>query len=116
MLTISLNDLRFFGYHGVYPEERIIGNEFIVNCRVEIEEPVEVTLETTVNYQLLFDLIKNNMQTPEPLLETICVKTGKQILATFPQVHFVSISIKKNNPPINSFSGSAEVCWEGTPN
>lgn len=114
MLTISLNDLSFQGYHGVYDQEKIIGNQFIVNCTVKIKEPRAVTraLDQTVNYQALFELIRENMRIAEPLLETVCMKIGRLIFEAFPQVSFVSISIKKMNPPINGFSGNAAVCWE----
>lgn len=115
MLTISLNDLHLQGYHGIYEEERIVGNSFVVNCTVKIKEPSELPakLDETINYQSLFELIKENMFIPESLLETVCIRTGKLIFERFPKVSFVSISIKKMNPPINGFAGSAEVCWEG---
>jgi dihydroneopterin aldolase len=34
LLTISLNNVRFRAYHGVYPEERQKGNDFVVNMQV----------------------------------------------------------------------------------
>ena len=44
--TIKLNGMRFYAYHGVMPQERKVGNQFIVN--LEIEAPVERAVETEI--------------------------------------------------------------------
>ena len=38
MLTIQLNNLIFHAYHGLYEEEKIIGNDFEVNLEVKFHE------------------------------------------------------------------------------
>ena len=35
LLTISLNNVRFRAFHGIHPEERQKGNDFVVNMVVE---------------------------------------------------------------------------------
>lgn len=114
MLTIALNELKFQAYHGVYDEERILGNQYQVNCMVNIEETVEVItkINETINYKTLFDLIKENMEIPTPLLETVCMRIGRQIHEKFPTAVFISITIKKIHPPVNGFSGSSSVQWQ----
>ncbi|MBF1554796.1 MAG: dihydroneopterin aldolase, partial [Prevotella pleuritidis] len=32
---IYLRDLRFHAYHGVLPQERVIGNEYVVNVQID---------------------------------------------------------------------------------
>lgn len=115
MLIVSLNDLKFHANHGLYEEERILGNQFIVNCLVKLDDPegnILQSLDETVNYQVLFELIKEYMQHSESLLETLCMKMGKQILKRFPCVKYVFVSVTKNNPPINGFTGSSSVSWQ----
>ena len=114
MLTISLDNLKFIAYHGIYDEERILGNEYLVNCEVRIPEP-DVIIEkigNTVNYKSLFDLIKENMEVPTPLLETVCMRIGKQIHQHFPGVTYISVSIQKLHPPVDGFTGSSSVHWQ----
>lgn len=113
MLTISLNDLRFEAFHGIHSEERVLGNNYIVNCSVQIESPQGIirSIDDTVNYQSLFELIKDQMQIPTPLLETVCMRIGTLIHDTYPIVVSVSLSIKKQSPPISGFEGSTSVSW-----
>ena len=54
MLTIALEGLQFYAYHGLYPEEQIIGNHFILDIRVSIPEPEDPgSLNESVNYEVL---------------------------------------------------------------
>lgn len=114
MMKISVNDLRFEGFHGVHEDERITGNTFVVDCAVQIGDPPAIIehLHETVDYEKLFTLIRNEMATPTPLLETLCMKMEKAIHNTFPEVRSVVISIKKLYPPIKGFTGSSAVTWQ----
>lgn len=38
MLTITLNNLRFYAHHGVLPQEREVGAEFVLNLCLYIDE------------------------------------------------------------------------------
>lgn len=114
MITVSLNDLKFKAYHGIHEEEKILGNDYIVNCSVQL--PVETSvvqhLHETIDYKEFFDLIKKQMSIPTPLLETLCMKTGNLIHETFPKIKSVSISVQKLHPPIKGFVGSSTVRWD----
>lgn len=113
MITISLNDLKFKAYHGIHEEEKILGNDYIVDCFVQLAEEASIVqhLDETIDYKALFDLIKEQMDIPTPLLETLCMKTGTLIHEAFPQITSVSISVKKLLPPIKGFVGSSSVTW-----
>lgn len=113
MMTISLNDLQFEAFHGVHADEKILGNTFIVDCFVKLPEPEALIdrLEQTVDYQVVYEIIKNEMEVPTPLLETVCMKIERSIRHEFPLVVAVSVSIKKLHPPIPGFIGSSSVTW-----
>ena len=52
MYTISLNNLEFHSFHGFYQEENLIGNTFLVEIVVELNDfnfSIE-ELTTTVTY------------------------------------------------------------------
>jgi 7,8-dihydroneopterin aldolase/epimerase/oxygenase len=111
LFTISLNNVRFRAYHGLHPEERQKGNDFVVNMQVSFP-PVSrsvVSLEDTIDYAELFEIINSTMQQPVDLLETLVQTITHNVSQQFPQVKRIDISIEKLNPPIDKFSGSAEV-------
>ena len=72
MFTIHLHKLLFHSFHGVFNEEKILGNEFEVNVDLEVDggEPIR-NLSQTVNYVGVYSCIKERMQLPTPLLETV---------------------------------------------
>ena len=111
LFTISLNNVRFRAYHGLYPEERQKGNDFVVNMQVSFM-PVSgtiVSLDDTIDYAVLFEIINTSMQQPVDLLETLIQTIAQNVHQKFPQVKKLSVSVEKLNPPIDKFSGTAEV-------
>jgi len=111
LFTISLNNVRFRAYHGLYPEERQKGNDFVVNMQI-VFIPVSGTilsLEDTIDYAVLFEIINATMQQPVDLLETLVQTIAHNVSKKLPQVKRIDISVEKLNPPIDKFSGSATV-------
>lgn len=111
LLTISLNNVRFRAYHGMHPEERQKGNDFVVNMQVSYESSsgIITSLDDTIDYAILFDIINTTMQRPVDLLETLVETIAHAVHDRFPQVKEVTVSVEKLNPPIDKFSGSATV-------
>ncbi|MBN9350894.1 MAG: dihydroneopterin aldolase [Chitinophagaceae bacterium] len=113
MLTIHLRDLVFQAFHGIYEEEKVLGNKYLVNCSVEIPEPEKTIREIsgTINYEVLFKIIRDRMAIATPLLETVVMNTGELIHRRFPDVKSISIQIIKLHPPIKGFTGNFSVEW-----
>lgn len=113
MITVALNDLRFQAFHGIHEEEKILGNTYIVDCNLEIHEAETIVrhLDETVDYARVYDIIKERMSIPTPLLETVCMETGKMIHDVFPDIKSIGITIKKLHPPLEGFIGSSSVGW-----
>lgn len=100
---ISLEGLEFHAFHGVYPHERESGNFFEVDVSVETDFSAAAEsdeLEGTVNYESLFRIVKEEMDRPSKLLETVAEKIVSDIMTAFPQVIQVDLKISKLNPPI----------------
>ena len=116
LLTISLNNVRFRAYHGVYPEERQKGNDFVVNMHVSYlpKSGTIVSLDDTIDYGALFTIMNSIMQQPVDLLETLVQGIAQAVHQNFPQMKEVVVSVEKLNPPIDKFSGSAAV-WNPSP-
>ncbi|MEA4949451.1 MAG: dihydroneopterin aldolase, partial [Petrimonas sp.] len=65
--SIKLKNMQFYAYHGVLPQEKIAGNNFVVN--VEFTADVSKSFETdnvadTINYAAVYDLVKAEMSVP----------------------------------------------------
>jgi dihydroneopterin aldolase len=111
LLTISLNNVRFRAYHGIHPEERQKGNDFVVNMHVSYIPKNEtiLSLDDTIDYGILFEIINSTMQRPVDLLETLAQTIAHNSYKRFPQIKEVTVCVEKLNPPIDKFTGSAEV-------
>jgi 7,8-dihydroneopterin aldolase/epimerase/oxygenase len=109
---IILEGLEFHAYHGVYPHERDSGNWFEVDIAVDTdftEGAKTDELAGTVNYETLFRLIKEEMEKPSKLLETVVQCIVDSVLKELPKVIKVEVSISKLNPPIGGKCRKATV-------
>lgn len=100
---IILEGLEFHAYHGVYPHERDSGNWFEVDIAVETDFSAGARhdeLSGTVNYETLFRLVKEEMEKPSKLLETVAENIVNSVLKDLPKVVNVDLKISKLNPPI----------------
>jgi len=114
MLSIHLKDLLFHAHHGYYEEEKLLGNNFIVNLHLHYmaEENVIHHLHQAVNYENVFAIIHKRMLHPTMLLETVAMELCNSVMDTFDKVHAVFVSIEKSNPPIPSLQGSVIVSYQ----
>jgi dihydroneopterin aldolase len=109
---ISLEGLEFHAYHGVYPHERDSGNWFEVDITVNAdftEGAARDEISGTVNYETLFSIIKEEMEKPSKLLETVAEQIVKSVLLRLPTVEKVELKISKLNPPIGGKCRKASV-------
>jgi dihydroneopterin aldolase len=115
MLTISLEEMRFHASHGVYPEESVVGNIFLVTVRVEIgEEPPPADLSDTIDYERLYAVVREQMEAPASLLETIAYRCVYHIRQAFPHALAVEISIGKLHPPMGGETARSVVTLRKT--
>lgn len=112
MMFIHLHDVVFYAKHGLHEEEKLIGGEFLVNLSAGYHAGNIInTINDTVDYVAVYEMVKDQMSKPTPLLETIAMEISSQILAQFSIVQEVHISIKKLHPPIAAFQGYVGVSY-----
>ncbi len=111
MYQIALKNLEFYGYHGLYQEESLIGNQFLVDIMVSIDQLdfVDGNLSSTVNYVTLFEIIKNEMNQPQKLLETVIQKIEKEVKKLSTSIKKIEIILTKIHVPIDGMIGQAQV-------
>lgn len=109
---IILEGLEFHAYHGVYPHERDSGNWFEVDVAVETdftEGARNDELSGTVNYETIFRIVKEEMEKPSRLLETVAENIVTHLLNGLPKITFVDLKISKLNPPIGGKCRKASI-------
>ena len=114
---ICLKNVRFHAFHGVLPQERQVGGDFLLSLRVGY--PLARAVESdevgdTLNYATLFDLVKREMDVPSQLLEHVAGRIAKAVVAAFPAVTSIDLELTKQNPPMGADSDGAgvELHWK----
>ena len=69
-------------------------------------------LEDTLNYQIIFDIVKEEMAVSSNLLEHVGGRILRRFRAAFPAVERARISIAKLNPPLGGEVGASKVTLE----
>ena len=100
---IILEGMRFYGHHGVNPEEKARGQPYLVDLTVDLDlrEPGSTDrLEDTVNYTRLYRAVQAVIEgESKNLLEAAAHAVAIRILEEFP-VEAVLVRVKKPRPPI----------------
>jgi dihydroneopterin aldolase len=101
---VALQGVRFFAYHGYYPEEQKIGNEFLIDIETEMQvlENLSDELGDTINYERLFEIASAEMKSTRKLLETVAHRILKTIITEFPALDMARVAIRKLNLPIKA--------------
>ena len=104
---IILQGMQFYGYHGVNPEERVLGQRYVVDLTVDLDlrqAGASDRLEDTVSYSHIYRSVRAVIEgEPRNLLESAAEAIAKRVLAEFP-VDAVSVTVKKPNPPVRGSS------------
>ena len=113
---IRLRQVRFHAFHGVMPQERQVGADFLLDLRVGY--PLEQAMQSdevadTLNYAVLYDLVAREMQQPSQLLEHVAGRIAASIGQAFPQVTSIDLELTKLNPPMGADceGASVEIHW-----
>lgn len=102
---IHLKDMQFFGYHGVLPEETVLGQRFRANVSLAVD--IELAgktdeLENTVSYVGVYDICKEVIEgKPFKLIEAVAETIATRIRDQYEgQVFGCRVEIIKPDPPI----------------
>ena len=103
-----MRGLQFYSFHGLYKEEKKVGGEFVVDvwAKFPAETHTLNSIDETVNYAALFAIIKEEMDQPRELLETIAQSIAERIYAKYSVIKEVEIRIEKKRAPMIGLNGS----------
>ena len=109
---ITLEDMEFYAYHGYYAEEQKIGTTFLVSVTLDVDfssAKISDELTDTLNYELVYNILKEEMKTASKLLEHVAYRIREALTNHFPTVTGASVTVTKLNPPLGGKVKSASV-------
>lgn len=106
---IMLNDVGFYGYHGVMPEESKLGQRFRIDLQCGLDlGPAGRTdqVEETVSYEDIFKVVKQGFEEKRfKLIEALGQHIIDRLLEAFPKIEWVRIRVRKPDAPIPVVAG-----------
>lgn len=103
MSVISIEGMEFYAYHGCFAEEQVIGTWFEVDLFMNVdtsEAERQDDLEKTVNYLLVYQVVKREMMLPSKLIEHVGNRILTAVCNEFEMIRSAQLKIKKKNPPL----------------
>ncbi len=109
---IYLRNVRFHAFHGVLPQEGIVGNDYLVNLVLDYDFSSAMKtddLQGTLNYAEVYQKVREEMAVPSKLLEHVAGRIAHRLFSDFPEIQKLQLSITKVNPPMSADSDGAGV-------
>ncbi|WP_418512651.1 dihydroneopterin aldolase [Corallibacter sp.] len=103
MGIIKVENIRVFAHHGCLKEETKIGSDYRVDLEIKANlqtSAVTDQLQDTVDYVLLNRIVREEMQQPSHLLETVAKRILIRIFKEDALVSKATVWVRKLNPPI----------------
>ncbi|MDS1029728.1 dihydroneopterin aldolase [Bacillota bacterium LX-D] len=104
MDKILLQNMAFYGYHGVMPEENVLGQKFFIDVELHLnlQQPGRSDrVEDTVNYAHVYEQIKEIVEKQKfQLIEALGETIAQNILEKQTLVQEVLVRVKKPEAPI----------------
>ena len=103
MGIIKVENIRVFANHGCLTEETKIGSDYRVDLEVKADLQTSAKsdkLSDTVDYVFLNRIIREEMNKPSHLLETVAKRILQRIFTEDDLVAKATVWVSKLNPPI----------------
>ncbi|MFB5679101.1 dihydroneopterin aldolase [Paenibacillus terreus] len=105
MDKIILQGMEYYGYHGVFPEERKLGQRFYIDLELNLdlrEAGEHDDLNKTVNYAEVHELVKGIVEKQSfQLIEALGERIASSLLDTYTSVNALTVKVTKPHPPFD---------------
>lgn len=113
MDKIIIKDLKLYAYHGVNEEEKINGQNFIldITAMLDLSKPCQTdNVEDTVSYSKIIKKVREAFGKEKyDLIEKAAQNTVDVIFAEFPEICECEVLLKKPEAPIKADFGYVAV-------
>lgn len=100
-----LRKMQYYGYHGVFEEERKLGQQFYVDLALELnllEAGLTDDLNLTINYAEIHELVKGVVEgTSFKLIEALAERIASELLGTYTMIDAITVGVTKPHPPFD---------------
>ncbi|MFR3566497.1 MAG: dihydroneopterin aldolase [Paraclostridium sordellii] len=104
MDKILLNNMGFYGYHGVFKEESVLGQKFFVDMELYLdtkEAGITDDMEKSVSYGDVYEVVKDTVEKQRfNLLEALAENIAKQVFEKFELIEEIMVRVKKPEAPV----------------
>ncbi|SCG96509.1 MULTISPECIES: dihydroneopterin aldolase [unclassified Romboutsia] len=105
MDKILLNNLGFYGYHGVLKEESVLGQKFFIDMELLVdtkEAGLTDDMNKSVSYADVYNVVKEITENKRfNLIEALAENIAKETLERFGLINEVMVRVKKPEAPVN---------------
>lgn len=112
MYRIFVNDLEFYGFHGVSDEEQQVGHRYSVSLELLVEgnAPESDEISETVDYgEVAATIVDYATAVQRRTMERLAFEIGEVVIQNFPEVAELTIKLEKLLPPAPIIARSAGV-------
>ena len=112
MAVVGLEGMRFHAPHGFYPEEAVVGNEFIVDVYISVDTSKAARMDdlaATVNYETVYLMVQAEMRQPTQLIETLAERIVMRLHDFYETISGVKLILRKLNPPLGGEVAAAYI-------
>jgi 7,8-dihydroneopterin aldolase/epimerase/oxygenase len=109
---IEIEEMEFYAYHGHYEEERVVGNRFLLDLRIEADCDKAANsdrIKDALNYQVAYKIIREQMLKKSHLLENIAKRILNALYDNIEGIQKATIRVRKMNPPMGGQIKSVSV-------
>jgi dihydroneopterin aldolase len=107
-LQTALENMEFFSYHGLYPDEKVKGGKFTVAIYIDeqcADNKEFKGINEVINYELVYEIAKKEMDISRDLIEEVASNIMRKINMTFSNLENITVFITKHNPA-GKFNGA----------
>jgi dihydroneopterin aldolase len=112
MSKIFLENVKIYAYHGVLPEENIIGTYYIINAELHTDlwkAAESDDLHDTISYADINEILQSEMKIKSKLLEHVAGRIISKIHEKFSEISYIKLKITKTAPPMQGEMTGASI-------
>lgn len=103
MGRIELENMEFYAFHGCYREEKIVGNQFLVDLIMDTDcsKAAETDdINDALSYLTAYQLVEQEVMKNANLLENVAKRILDTLFENFTQLDYAKVKVSKMNPPL----------------
>jgi 7,8-dihydroneopterin aldolase/epimerase/oxygenase len=109
MLTVSLHGILLHASVGLYPEEKIYGNDFETDVDIWLPDAQPWPF---ADYTFIRNIVADVFSRPCDLIETCVAEIHLRLKNEFPMAGKIRVCVKKLRPPMPGQVAYSMVCYE----